>query len=153
MYMVNPNKGEKYYLRLLLNYVKGATSFIDLKKIGNYMCTTFRESVLMHRIIEIENLYYNAMQEATFFKMPYALRQLFAIILVFGELENVQILWDNNFVAMSEDFANKGITNKQLLTNSVLLQIKIILEQHHRKLSKYNLPQLELPDNQIQKIY
>ncbi|CAG8451426.1 1550_t:CDS:2 [Cetraspora pellucida] len=106
MYMVNPNEGEKYYLRLLLNHVKGAISFTDLKTVKNYICATFRE-------------------------------------------RNVQTLWDDNFIAMSEDFTKEGITNKQLLINSVLFQIKIVLEQHHKKLSEYNLPQLELPENQI----
>ncbi|CAG8585914.1 3826_t:CDS:1 [Cetraspora pellucida] len=61
MYMVNPNEGEKYYLRLLLNHVKGATSFTDLKNVRDYVCTTFRESALMRGIIEVENPYHNAM--------------------------------------------------------------------------------------------
>ncbi|CAG8585931.1 3827_t:CDS:2, partial [Cetraspora pellucida] len=52
---------------------------------------------------------------------------------------------------MSEDFAKKGITSEQLLINSVLLQVKILLEQHHRKLSEYDLSQLNLPENQIRK--
>ncbi|CAG8616463.1 15940_t:CDS:1, partial [Cetraspora pellucida] len=107
MYTVNPNEGERYYLRLLLNYVKGATSFTDLKNVGSYKCKTFQDSALMRGIIEAENPYRNTMQEAKQFKMPYALRRLFAIILIFGELGDVRNLWNENFIAMSEDFIRK----------------------------------------------
>ena len=30
----NPSKGEIYYLKLLLNHIKGATSFADLKTVN-----------------------------------------------------------------------------------------------------------------------
>ncbi|CAG8579289.1 2646_t:CDS:2, partial [Scutellospora calospora] len=40
---------------------------------------------------------------------------------------------------MSKDFAKKGIINEQLLINSILFQIKIILKQYHRKLKELNI--------------
>ncbi|CAG8619994.1 17440_t:CDS:2, partial [Racocetra fulgida] len=43
IYAVNPNEGDKYYLCLLLNHVKGATSFVDLKKVRGHLFTTFQE--------------------------------------------------------------------------------------------------------------
>ncbi|CAG8796468.1 9859_t:CDS:1, partial [Racocetra fulgida] len=67
MYAMNPNEREKYYLHLLLNYIKGAISFTDLKRVGDYLCATFQESALKYEIIKIENLYNSAMQEAAQF--------------------------------------------------------------------------------------
>ncbi|CAG8601269.1 19172_t:CDS:2 [Racocetra fulgida] len=71
---------------------------------------------------------------------------LFAIILIFGEPGNVQTLWNNNFVAMSEDFMKSGILDDQRHINAVLLHIKIILEQHHKKLTEFDLPPLDLSE-------
>ncbi|CAG8743537.1 17640_t:CDS:1, partial [Cetraspora pellucida] len=57
MYAVNPTEGEKYYLCLLLNHVKGATSFMDLRRVEGYLYATFQESALKRGIIEIKNPY------------------------------------------------------------------------------------------------
>ncbi|CAG8523625.1 1506_t:CDS:2 [Dentiscutata heterogama] len=148
MYVVNPNEGEKYYLRLLLSYVRGATSFADLRRVGDYLCATFQESALRHRIIEPENPYNDTMREAAQFQMPYSLRRLFAIILVFGEPGDVRTLWNDNFVNMSEDFVRNGIPSGQCQINAVLLYIKSILEQHHRKLDEFDLPSLNNLSNE-----
>ncbi|CAG8607118.1 9766_t:CDS:2, partial [Gigaspora margarita] len=101
-------------------------------------------------IIETDNPYHSTMQEAAQFKMPSALRRLFAIILIFGEPGDVRNLWNENFNAMSEDFIKRGIPSCQSLINAVLLQIKDILEQHGKNLSEYDLPLLNLSDEQIQ---
>ncbi|CAG8722874.1 1668_t:CDS:2, partial [Cetraspora pellucida] len=82
------------------------------------------------------------------FQMPYSLRRLFAIILVFGEPGDVRTLWNDNFISMSEDFVRNGVSSSQCLINAVLLHIKSILEQHHRKLDEFDLPTLDLSEEQ-----
>ncbi|CAG8736256.1 9375_t:CDS:2, partial [Dentiscutata heterogama] len=77
-------------------------------------------SALLHKIIEAEN----------------------------PEPGDVRALWDKNFNAMSEDFVRKDILNSQLLINTVLLQIKQILEQHNKCLDEYNLLSLDLLSKQ-----
>ena len=42
IYAVNPREGELYYLRILLNNIKGATSFVDLKTINNNQYISFK---------------------------------------------------------------------------------------------------------------
>ncbi|CAG8596468.1 12965_t:CDS:1, partial [Cetraspora pellucida] len=156
IYTVNLSEGERYYLRILLNNIKGATSFKDLKIINNYECTTFKESAAKRKLIETEKIYHETMQEAAQYQMPYTLRQLFATILIFGEPNNVWSLWNDNFDAMSEDFAKEGIPNNHLRVNAVLLQINNFLEQHHKTLIEYDLLLLILPSisflNEIPKI-
>ncbi|CAG8607454.1 15231_t:CDS:2, partial [Racocetra fulgida] len=48
---------------------------------------------------------------------------------------------------MSEDYAKKGISNNYLRINAVLLQIKHLLEQHHKSLNEYDLLPLTSSDN------
>ncbi|CAG8702833.1 7450_t:CDS:2, partial [Cetraspora pellucida] len=95
IYIVNSNKGERYYLRLLLNNVK-----------------------------EPEQIYHQTMHEAAQYQMPSALRQLFTMILLFGELNDVRSLWNISYIAMSEDFAIRGIPDGYSRINAILLHIK-----------------------------
>ncbi|CAG8530509.1 5100_t:CDS:2, partial [Cetraspora pellucida] len=147
VYTIDPSNRECYYLRILLNNVKGPTSFIDLRTVNNHIYATFKESALKRKLIEPEKMYHKTMQEAIQYKMPSALRQLFVTILLFGEPNNVRSLWDNNFNAMSEDFVRKGIPDNYLRVNAVLLQISNLLEQHHKSLNEYDLPLLISPDD------
>ena len=43
LYMVQPAEGERYFLRMLLTHVSGATSFDNLKTVNGQMCRTFKE--------------------------------------------------------------------------------------------------------------
>ena len=40
--MANPFEGERYYLRLILNHVVGATSYEHMRIVGNVTYATFR---------------------------------------------------------------------------------------------------------------
>ncbi|CAG8759838.1 7482_t:CDS:2, partial [Gigaspora margarita] len=60
--------------------------------------------------------------------------------------KNVRSLWNDNLTTMSEDFLKKGIPKGQLQINAVFLDIKSILEQHYRDLSEFDLPPLNLPE-------
>lgn len=44
MYLVNPRQREKFYLRLLLLHVKGATCFADLRTVNDIILPTFCEA-------------------------------------------------------------------------------------------------------------
>jgi ATP-dependent DNA helicase PIF1 len=46
MYMVSPNEGERYYLRLLLLHVKGACSYEDIKTVNDKIYSSFKEAAI-----------------------------------------------------------------------------------------------------------
>ncbi|CAG8819919.1 5762_t:CDS:2, partial [Gigaspora margarita] len=74
-------------------------------------------------------------------------------MLIFGELVDVQTLWNENFNAMSEDFIKRGIPSGQSLINAVLFQIKDFLEQYSKNLNGTE-PTIEedmicIPDNMV----
>ncbi|CAG8850516.1 35154_t:CDS:2, partial [Gigaspora margarita] len=79
---------------------------------------------------EPEQMYIQTMYEAAQFQIPSALRRLFAIILLFGEPNNVRALWNISFTAMSEDFAKHGIPNDNFsneLPRLILNELNIII--------------------------
>ena len=81
----HPAEGERYYLRVLLSHVRGATSFDDLKTVNGKPCSSFREACERLGLIEHDRILDDCMAEAATFQMPCALRRLFATILVFCE--------------------------------------------------------------------
>ncbi|KAI3467920.1 hypothetical protein Pfo_024583, partial [Paulownia fortunei] len=82
---INPIDGERYYLRLLLNHVKGPTSFQDLLIVNDIPYSKSDLSIT------------ECLNEAVTFQMPYELQRLFAIILVYCAPTNVRVLWETYF--------------------------------------------------------
>jgi hypothetical protein len=94
MYTVSLNDTERYYLRLLLLNIRGATSFEDLKTIDNRTYETFKEAAIQRNLLADDKEWEEAMEEAVSFKMPTQLRQLFAYICIFGMPKDPRNLWD-----------------------------------------------------------
>jgi len=69
----NPAEGERYYLRVLLNHVAGATSFECLRTMDGKILPTFREAAERRGLIEEDNTLNESLIEATGWMMPYAL--------------------------------------------------------------------------------
>lgn len=88
----HPTEGERYYLRILLNHVRGPTSFDDLRTVDGVIFSTFREAAERRGLIEADNSISDCLTEAATFQMPYALRRLFATVLAFCEVTNVRAL-------------------------------------------------------------
>jgi len=100
----NPREGEMYYERLLLNHVRGPLSFNDLLTVNDKQCQTFKEAAKERGLLESDNSISECLSEAVVFKMPSALRSLFATILVHCNPTDIRKLWDTYYEDMSEDF-------------------------------------------------
>lgn len=61
----NPSESERYYLRLLLNHIKGATSFENLKVVNGISTSSFHEAALLHGLLNGDNNYQLCLQEAS----------------------------------------------------------------------------------------
>jgi hypothetical protein len=100
----HPTEGERYYLRVLLNHVTGATSFEDLRTINGIILPTFCEAAEKRGLIEADNTIDDCLTKAECFQMPSSLQRLFATILVFYEPSDVHVLWERHFEGMIEDY-------------------------------------------------
>uniref|UniRef100_A0A453IA16 ATP-dependent DNA helicase n=1 Tax=Aegilops tauschii subsp. strangulata TaxID=200361 RepID=A0A453IA16_AEGTS len=81
----HPAEGERYYLRVLLNHVTGATSFQDLRTVNGIVYSTFHEAAERRGLIESDNTINECLDEAKVFHMPSSLRRLFSTILSMGK--------------------------------------------------------------------
>ncbi|KAK9665852.1 hypothetical protein RND81_14G140800 [Saponaria officinalis] len=105
---VAPAEGERYFLRLLLLHVRGPQSFEHLMMVDGCKCATFQEVVLKLRLLEEVDAVELCLKEASEVQMPFAVRRLFATVLVFCQPSNPLNLWTDYYSHLSEDFARKN---------------------------------------------
>eukprot|EP00267_Zea_mays_P051497 XP_020404453.1 uncharacterized protein LOC109944185 [Zea mays] len=59
-----PSEGERFYLRLLLNHVTGATSYVDLRTVDGDTLPSFREAAQRRGLLEADNTIDECLNEA-----------------------------------------------------------------------------------------
>jgi hypothetical protein len=106
MYSVNVKDSERYFLRTILLHVPGATSFMDLMTVDRIRYPTFRESAKKRGLLLDDDVWDATLTEGSLMQMPRQIRQTFALICVYGEVNDIGTLWSNHLEAMTEDFRN-----------------------------------------------
>ncbi|KAH8942811.1 hypothetical protein BDL97_13G015200 [Sphagnum fallax] len=92
MYFVQPSKGERYYLRVLLTHVVGATCFEDLRTTHwphtptIVVHPTFKAACLARGLLQDDAEWDQCLLKAVGVQLPRSLRQLFASLLIFNNV-------------------------------------------------------------------
>jgi hypothetical protein len=107
MYNVSIRDGERFYIRLLLNRIKGATSFEDLRTVSGILYPTFHAACEAHGFLESDKHWEETLQEAAGYASPSNLRDLFVLIVCQGFPSNPSDLWTNFAQYFIEDFVYK----------------------------------------------
>ncbi|KAH0633393.1 hypothetical protein KY284_036179 [Solanum tuberosum] len=139
----NPREGEMYYDRLLLNHVRGPTSFEDLLTINGIHCHTFKEAAKEKGLLESDDSISECLREAVIFKMPVALRMLFATNLVHCNPTDVRRLWDTYYNDMSNDFQRIHAKSPEAKLQSTLKSVNAYLESMGQSDAKFDMPQIQ----------
>ena len=98
-----PGSGEIFYLRTLLNYVKGPTSFHDIKTVENIKYDFFKEACLTLGLLEDDTEYINVINEAGHWGSGTFMRKLFASLMVQGQLTKPEVVWNKTFETLIDD--------------------------------------------------
>lgn len=86
LHYVHPSVGERYYLRMLLLPVKGATSYEHLRYHNHVYHPTFKEACRSHGLLGDDTEWCNAFDEAAAWATSPQLRSLFVTMLLFCEV-------------------------------------------------------------------
>ncbi|AQK79503.1 hypothetical protein ZEAMMB73_Zm00001d035706 [Zea mays] len=135
----HPAEGERFFLRLLLNHVTGATSYADLRTVDGDTLPSFREAAQMRGLLEADDTIDECLNEAAIYQMPSALRRLFATILVYCEPNDVAELWQRHLDSMSEDY-HRSTQSKTHVQQMVLIDIRNILQSMGKDIKTFPLP-------------
>ncbi|OIT07789.1 hypothetical protein A4A49_34833, partial [Nicotiana attenuata] len=107
IFFVPPASGEQYYLRLLLNIIKGPKSYDDLKKINGDDHETFRDTCYALGLLDDDKEYVDAIMEASNLGTTSYLRQLFAMLLLSNSMSRPEVVWQATWHLLSEDILHE----------------------------------------------
>ncbi|KAB2616072.1 hypothetical protein D8674_022660 [Pyrus ussuriensis x Pyrus communis] len=142
IYAVSPAEGEKFYLRILLNHVRGPTSFTNLRTVNGVLHPTFKQAAEQRGLLERDDSIRQCLLEASAIQMPSALRRLFVTILVYCAPIGVRGLWDEFCPFMMEDYVSMTNITPTLATNILLRELNILLVQFNKSINEFDLPQM-----------
>ena len=106
-YYIHPNSGELYYLRLLLNHKKGATSFESIRTINDITHPTFQSTCNALGLLGDDKEWNESILEAAFISTSTQLRQLFILLLLFCNVNDPIKFYNKHRKLMTEDIVHR----------------------------------------------
>ncbi|XP_022032442.1 uncharacterized protein LOC110933532 [Helianthus annuus] len=101
---VAPSLGEAYFLRILLNKVKGPKSYDDMKTVNGHVHDTFRDACFALGLLDDDKEYIEAIKEANETTTASYVRNLFGMILLSNTMSRPEIVWESMWKYMTDDF-------------------------------------------------
>ncbi|XP_019193106.1 PREDICTED: uncharacterized protein LOC109187373 [Ipomoea nil] len=153
MFYVPPGSGEIFYLRCLLNLVRGPTSFQDIRTVDGIEYSSFRDACYARGLISDEKEYIDAIVEASQWSTAAALRRLFVTLLTANSLCQPEKVWDVVWPHLCEDAEynqRKSFANPDLMLPEKekkmygLIELEKLLSTWSKSLSDY--PCMPVPD-------
>lgn len=107
LHFVPPGTGELYYLRMLLAYVKGPTSYEEIRTFNNEVHLTFKKACYARGLLNDDSEYIEAIKEASFLGTGCYLRRLFALLLMSNQLSKPENVWKKTWEYLSDDILHR----------------------------------------------
>ena len=149
---MHPADSERFHLQMLLNHVRGAASFEEMRTVDGVVCATFREACRTRGLLQDDTEWDRALGEAVNHTMPKALRALFAMILYHCNPDQPEKLWDKYRGDLCQDVLHDqriaardpALPLSDAMANRGLLDIERHLQLQGKSLSDY--PSMPLAD-------
>ncbi|XP_019167582.1 PREDICTED: uncharacterized protein LOC109163289 [Ipomoea nil] len=146
IFYVPPGSGEIYYLRCLLNIVRGPTSFEDIKPVNGVTHLTFKDACYARGLLDDDKEYIDAINEASQWSSGHAMRKLFVILLTSNSMVRPEFVWNATWQYLLEDaeYYHRRIAQYQDLIlseestkNFGLMEIEKLLQVYNKSLKDF----------------
>ncbi|XP_047267387.1 uncharacterized protein LOC124897838 [Capsicum annuum] len=107
IFFVPPGSGELYYLRMLLNIIKGPKCYEYLRTVNNIVHLIFRDACYALGLLDDDKEYVDVIKEASNWGMPSYLRQLFSMLLLSNSMSRPEFVWEATSMLLSEDILHE----------------------------------------------
>ncbi|XP_074298852.1 uncharacterized protein LOC141629809 [Silene latifolia] len=150
---VPPTYGELYFMRTMLNHVKGPKSYEDIRRVNGTLYDTYREACYAYGLIGDDKEYIDAIKEASEWASGFYLRNLFATLLLSGTLSMRRRVWEATWSLLADDILhrqrnilqNRGLElTDEELKNYALIDIEASLQLNGSSLARFE--GMPLPD-------
>ncbi|XP_042065404.1 uncharacterized protein LOC121808911 [Salvia splendens] len=135
LFYVALGSGDMYYLRCLLNVVKGAICYEDLRFINGVQYDSFIDACFALGLLDDDKEYIDGIVEASFWSSAHSLRLLFVSLLSSESVSRADVLWQKCWKHLSDD----AVYNQRKLRNRPG-------REHLEFLSKFTDEQLNVHD-------
>ncbi|GJY82215.1 putative PIF1 DNA helicase/replication protein A1-like protein [Tanacetum coccineum] len=95
--------GELYYLRAILNKIKGPMEWDDLKKVDGVLYPTYRDACHARGLLQDDKEYIDDILEARLWGMGDYLRSIFVMLTMTDSMSRPEIVWEKTWHVMAED--------------------------------------------------
>ncbi|GJZ69659.1 ATP-dependent DNA helicase PIF1 [Tanacetum coccineum] len=102
--------GEHYYLRMLLNVVRGFKGFEELMTVNKRLYATFKETCFAYGLLNDDKEWSHAIAEANLWALGPKLQDIFVTMLLFCNVSITLKLWEETWQTLSEDILEKNMT-------------------------------------------
>ncbi|XP_010463507.1 PREDICTED: uncharacterized protein LOC104744195 [Camelina sativa] len=99
---VPPTIDDAYHLRILLNSIRGPTSFDHIKIVNDVVHKTYREACYTLGLLDDDKEYIEGIKEAHFMCSPKFVRKMFVRMLLAAVLSTPHIVWEETWEMLSE---------------------------------------------------
>nr|KAJ0195533.1 hypothetical protein LSAT_V11C700361030 [Lactuca sativa] len=150
---VSPKLGEVYFLRILLNNVKGPKSFEEIRTVNGEEFPTFRDACYALGLLDDDKEYIDAIKEASHSGTGFYLRFLFATMLMSNSLGRLEFVWENTWQHLSDGILynqQRRLKSPRLSLNEDQLKNLTLFESNkllHNNTSLKNYKQMPYPDS------
>ncbi|XP_019167570.1 PREDICTED: uncharacterized protein LOC109163271 [Ipomoea nil] len=144
IFYIPPASGEIYYLRCLLNIVRGPKSFQDIRTVNGVEYLTFRDACCAHGLLDDDKEYIDAINEASYWSTAYSLRKLFVVLLTSSSIIRPKmsgIKCGNIYLVLT------GEEKK----NFALFELENLLGQQNKSLKDY--PPMPIPSTDHSRLF
>ncbi|KAM3217269.1 hypothetical protein P3L10_026712 [Capsicum annuum] len=159
IFFVPPGSGELYYLRMLVNIIRGPKCYEDLRTVNNTVHLTFRDACYALGLLDDDKEYVEAIKEASNWGMSSYLRQLFVMLLLSNSMSRPEFVWEAIWLLLSDDILheirrvldNPGVqlTNDEL-KNCCLQKLEKLLKDCGSSLQHF--PTMPKPTNNAEQV-
>nr|XP_025603131.1 uncharacterized protein LOC112695132 [Arachis hypogaea]XP_025630251.1 uncharacterized protein LOC112723204 [Arachis hypogaea]XP_025674055.1 uncharacterized protein LOC112773204 [Arachis hypogaea]XP_025674064.1 uncharacterized protein LOC112773214 [Arachis hypogaea] len=156
LFFVPPTSGELYYLRMLLNIVQGPTSYKDLRTYRDIVYSSFRDACYARGLLDDDQEYIDAIEEASHWGSGHYLRKLFATLLWSNSMVRPEVVWSKCWTLLADGILHNHMNMFQLqdmvLTDDELSQLTLLeIEENlnHNGKSLRDFPTMPFPNIKI----
>ncbi|XP_071714847.1 uncharacterized protein [Rutidosis leptorrhynchoides] len=153
LHYVHPKSGEAYYLRIMLNKVRGPTCYEDLRTIDGIIYDTFKEACYAMGLLDDDKEYIASIKEVHQWSTGNACRSHFVSLITTDSITFPDRVWKETCDLLSDDLArevperlksNDPETFRRVLHNISLSRIEKDLNSAGYSLR--NIPNMPFPD-------
>lgn len=120
---VPPSYVQAYYLRVLLNIVKGPRSFEEIRTVKGIVYPSFKDACYALGLLDDDKEYIEAIKEASLWASGKFLRRLFAVMLLSNSVAMPIDVWKATWDILTEDIL---IRKKRKAKNPSMLYILLL---------------------------